>query len=116
MLWNLERLSTEPLVSRRHTVCPPMAQPSMPTHELSIWHSASPLNAAREVHEAHAPSEGKAAHIRLWCDDVDSAFEKAPQVGARSVRGPYDFQGGRLRDGWALDLACNLVEVVRQLW
>jgi len=36
------------------------------------------------------------------------------QAGARAVREPHNFQCGRLRNGWVLDPANNLVEVVQQ--
>ncbi|HEU0026685.1 MAG TPA: VOC family protein [Ktedonobacterales bacterium] len=70
--------------------------------------------AAREVHGIHTSVEGNAVQVCLWCDDVDAAFAKMLQAGARAVREPRDFQGGRLRTGWALDPANNLIEVVQQ--
>jgi uncharacterized glyoxalase superfamily protein PhnB len=70
--------------------------------------------AAREVHGLHVSGEGNAVQVVLWCDDVDAAFARMLQVGARAVGELQDFQGGRLRTGWVLDPANNLVEVVQQ--
>jgi catechol 2,3-dioxygenase-like lactoylglutathione lyase family enzyme len=70
--------------------------------------------AAREVHGLHVSGAGNAVHVCLWCSDVDAAFERMLQAGARAVQEPHDFQGGRLRHGWVLDPANNLVEVVQQ--
>lgn len=70
--------------------------------------------AAREVHGLHLSGAGNAVQVCLWCSDVDAAFERMLQVGARAVREPQDFQGGRLRNGWVLDPANNLVELVQQ--
>jgi catechol 2,3-dioxygenase-like lactoylglutathione lyase family enzyme len=72
------------------------------------------VTAARDVHGLHVSSEGNAMEVCLWCDDVDAAFERMLQAGARAARQPHDFQGGRLRTGWVLDPANNLVEVVQQ--
>jgi catechol 2,3-dioxygenase-like lactoylglutathione lyase family enzyme len=72
------------------------------------------VTAARDVHELHVSSEGNAIEVCLWCNDVDAAFERMLQAGARAAREPHDFQGGRLRTGWVLDPANNLVEVVQQ--
>jgi len=72
------------------------------------------VKAAREVHGLDVSGEGDAVHVCLWCDDVDAAFERMLQAGARDVREPRDFQGGRLRTGWALDPANNLIEVVQR--
>jgi catechol 2,3-dioxygenase-like lactoylglutathione lyase family enzyme len=71
------------------------------------------VTAAREVHGLQLSSEGNAMEVCLWCDDVDAAFERMLQAGARAVREPHDFQGGRLRTGWVCDPANNLVEVVQ---
>jgi catechol 2,3-dioxygenase-like lactoylglutathione lyase family enzyme len=70
--------------------------------------------AARDVHELEVSSEDNAVEVCLWSDDVDAAFERMLQAGARAVREPHDFQAGRLRTGWVLDPANNLVEVVQQ--
>jgi catechol 2,3-dioxygenase-like lactoylglutathione lyase family enzyme len=70
--------------------------------------------AAREVHGIHVSGEGGAAHVCLWCDDADAAFQRMLRAGARAVREPSDFQGGGLRTAWALDPASNLIEVVQQ--
>jgi hypothetical protein len=43
-----------------------------------------------------------------------NAVERTLQAGARAVREPHDFPGGRLRTGWVLAAADNLVEVVQQ--
>jgi predicted lactoylglutathione lyase len=72
------------------------------------------VTAAREVHGLQLSSEGNAMEVCLWRDDVDAAFERTLQAGARAVREPHDFQGGRLRTGWVSDPANNLVEVVQQ--
>ncbi len=74
----------------------------------------SSVAAAREVHGLDVTSVGNAVYVCLWCDDVDVAFAKMLQAGARVMREPRDFQGGRLRTGWALDPANNLIEVVQQ--
>jgi catechol 2,3-dioxygenase-like lactoylglutathione lyase family enzyme len=70
--------------------------------------------AARDVHGLDVSSEGNAMEVCLWCDDVDAAFERMLQAGARAVREPHDFQDGRLRTGWVRDPADNLVEIVQQ--
>ena len=72
------------------------------------------VRAARDVHGLHVSGEGNAMGVCLWCHDVDAAFETMLQAGARAVREPHDFQGGRLRTGWVLDPANNLVEVVQR--
>jgi catechol 2,3-dioxygenase-like lactoylglutathione lyase family enzyme len=72
------------------------------------------VTAARDIHGLHVSGEGNAMEVCLWCDDVDAAFARMLQAGARAVREPHDFQGGRLRTGWVLDPANNLVEVVQQ--
>ena len=69
--------------------------------------------AARDVHGLHVSSEANGMEVCLWCDDVDAAFQRMLQAGARAVREPHDFQGGRLRTGWLLDPANNLLEVVQ---
>jgi len=70
--------------------------------------------AAREVHGLDVSGAGNAVQVCLWCHDVDTAFARMLQAGARAVREPHNFQGGRLRNGWVLDPANNLVEVVQQ--
>lgn len=73
----------------------------------------SSLIAAREVHNLHV-SQGNSVQVCLWYPDVDAAFEQMLRAGARTVREPRDFQGGRLRNAWALDPAGNLIEVVEK--
>jgi len=70
--------------------------------------------AAREVHGLDVSGAGNAVQVCLWCHDVDTAFARMLQAGARAVREPHNFQSGRLRNGWVLDPANNLVEVVQQ--
>jgi uncharacterized glyoxalase superfamily protein PhnB len=70
--------------------------------------------AARELHGLAVSGAGNAVQVCLWSHDVDTAFARMLQAGARAVREPHDFQGGRLRNGWVLDPANNLVEVVQQ--
>jgi len=70
--------------------------------------------AAREVHGLDVSGAGNAVQVCLWCHDVDTAFARMLQAGAHAVREPHNFQGGRLRNGWVLDPANNLVEVVQQ--
>lgn len=70
--------------------------------------------AAREVHGLDVSGAGNAVQVCLWCHDVDRGFARMLQAGARAVREPHNFQGGRLRNGWVLDPANNLVEVVQQ--
>jgi uncharacterized glyoxalase superfamily protein PhnB len=70
--------------------------------------------AAREVHGLDVSGAGNTVQVCLWCHDVDTAFARMLQAGARAVREPHNFQGGRLRNGWVLDPANNLVEVVQQ--
>ena len=70
--------------------------------------------AARDVHGLHVSLEANGMEVCLWCDDADAAFQRMLQAGARAVREPHDFQGGRLRTGWLLDPANNLLEVVHQ--
>lgn len=81
---------------------------------LGLTLGVSSVTAAREVHGLHVSGDANAVHVCLWCHDVDAAFERMLQAGARTVREPQDFQGGRLRNGWALDPANNLIEVVQQ--
>lgn len=81
---------------------------------LGLTLGISSVTAARDVHGLHVSGEGNAVQVCLWCHDVDAAFERMLQAGARAVREPHDFQGGRLRNGWVLDPANNLVEVVQQ--
>ncbi len=72
------------------------------------------MTAAREVHGLDVSGNGNAVQVCLWCHDVDAAFDRMLQAGARAVREPHDFQGGRLRTGWVLDPANNMVEVVQR--
>jgi predicted lactoylglutathione lyase len=81
---------------------------------LGLTLGVSSMTAAREVHGLHASGEGNAVQVCLWCHDVDAAFETMLHAGARAVRAPHDFQGVRLRNGWVLDPAKNLVELVQQ--
>jgi predicted lactoylglutathione lyase len=81
---------------------------------LGLTLGVSSLRAAREDHGLDASSEGNAVQVCLWCDDVDAAFATMLQAGAHAVRQPQDFQGGRLRNGWALDPANHLVEVAQR--
>ena len=81
---------------------------------LGLTLGISSMTAAREVHGLDVSSEGNAVQVCLWCHDVDAAFERMLQAGARAVREPRDFQGGRLRNGWVLDPANNLIEVVQR--
>lgn len=81
---------------------------------LGLTLGISSMTAAREVHGLNVSGAGNAVQVCLWCHDVDAAFERMLQAGARAVREPHDFQGGRLRNGWVLDPADNLVEVVHQ--
>ncbi len=82
---------------------------------LGLTLGISSAAAAREVHELHLPGTGNAVQVCLWCHDVDAAFARMLHAGARAVREPRDFQGGRLRNGWVLDPANNVVEIVQQL-
>lgn len=81
---------------------------------LGLTLGISSMAAAQEMHELHVSGKGNAVQVCLWCDDVDADFERMLQAGARAVREPRDFQGGRLRNGWVLDPANNLVEVVQR--
>jgi catechol 2,3-dioxygenase-like lactoylglutathione lyase family enzyme len=72
------------------------------------------VTAARDIHGLHVSGKGNAMEVCLWCPDVDAAFARMLQAGARAVREPHDFQDGRLRTGWVLDPANNLVEVVQR--
>ncbi len=81
---------------------------------LGLTLGISSAAAAREVHGLHVSGTGNAVQVCLWCSDVDAAFDRTLQAGARAVREPQDFQGGRLRNGWLLDPANNLLEVVQQ--
>jgi predicted lactoylglutathione lyase len=83
---------------------------------LGLTLGISSATAARDVHGLDVSSVGNAVQVCLWCHDVDAAFERMLQAGARAVREPHDFQGGRLRNGWVLDPANKLVEVVQQRW
>lgn len=81
---------------------------------LGLTLGISSVAAAREGHGLDVSGAGNAVQVCLWCRDVDAAFDKMLQAGARAVREPHDFQGGRLRNGWVLDPADNLVEVVQR--
>ena len=81
---------------------------------LDLTLGISSLIAAREAHGLDVSGQGNAVQVCLWCQDVDAAFARMLQAGARAVREPRDFQGGRLRNGWVLDPSGNLVEVVQQ--
>jgi uncharacterized glyoxalase superfamily protein PhnB len=81
---------------------------------LGLTLGISSATAAREMHELHVTGAGNAVYVVLWCDDVDAAFARMLQAGARAGREPHDFQDGRLRTGWALDPANNLVQVVQR--
>ncbi len=72
------------------------------------------IAAARDVHGLDVSGVGNAVRVCLWCHDVDAAFARMLQAGARAVRESHDFQGGRLRTGWVLDPANNMVEVVQR--
>ena len=74
----------------------------------------STITAAREAHGIELSGAGNAVYVCLWCQDVDAAFQTILQAGGRTMREPRDFQGGRLRNGWALDPANNLIEIVQQ--
>lgn len=83
---------------------------------LGLTLGISSVIAAQESHGLHVvgAGAGNAVQVCLWCHDVDAAFESMLQAGARAVREPRDFQGGRLRNGWVLDPANNLVEIVQR--
>lgn len=81
---------------------------------LGLTLGISSVTAAREVHGLDVSGEGNAVQVCLWCHDVDAAFARMLQAGARAIREPRDFQDGRLRNGWVLDPANNLLEVVQQ--
>ena len=81
---------------------------------LGLTLGISSAAAAREVHGLDVSGPGNAVQVCLWCHDVDAAFDRMLQAGARAVQDPHDFQGGRLRNGWVLDPANNLVEVVQR--
>lgn len=81
---------------------------------LGLTLGISSITAAQAVHELHVSGQGNAVQICLWCEDVDAAYDMLLQAGARPMRTPRDFQGGRLRNGWALDPANTLVEVVQR--
>lgn len=81
---------------------------------LGLTLGISSATAAREDHGIDVSGAGNAVHVCLWCRDVDAAYDRMQQAGARTVREPEDFQGGRLRNGWVLDPANNLVELVQQ--
>jgi lactoylglutathione lyase len=76
----------------------------------------SSATAARDSHDLHVVGGGNAVQVCLWCDDLDAVFERMLRAGARVAREPRDFQGGRLRNGWLLDPANNLVQLVQQRW
>ncbi|HEU5438408.1 MAG TPA: VOC family protein [Ktedonobacterales bacterium] len=81
---------------------------------LGLTLGISSVAAAREAHGLDVSGEGNAVQVCLWCHDVDAAFARMLQAGARAIREPRDFQDGRLRNGWVLDPANNLLEVVQQ--
>jgi catechol 2,3-dioxygenase-like lactoylglutathione lyase family enzyme len=81
---------------------------------LGLTLGVSSAAAAREGHGLDVSGAGNAVQVCLWCEDVDAAFATMLQAGARVVREPHDFQDGRLRNGWVLDPANNLLEVVQQ--
>jgi uncharacterized glyoxalase superfamily protein PhnB len=81
---------------------------------LGLTLGISSVTAAQAVHELHVSGQGNAAQMCLWCEDVDAAYDMMLQAGACPMRTPRDFQRGRLRNGWALDPANNLIEVVQQ--
>lgn len=81
---------------------------------LGLTLGISSIAAAREIHALHMSTAGNAVHVCLWCDDVDAAYARMLQAGARVARELHDFQGGRLRNGWLLDPPNNLVEVVQR--
>ena len=72
--------------------------------------------AAREVHELDVSGTGNAVQVCLWCDDVDAAYARMLQAGARAAREPRDFQDGRLRNAWLRDPAGNLVQLAHERW
>jgi lactoylglutathione lyase len=76
----------------------------------------SSAKAAREHHDLDISGQGNTVQVCLWCDDVDAAVARMVQAGARTVREPRDFQGGRLRNAWVRDPANNTVQVVQQRW
>jgi len=82
---------------------------------LGLTLGISSMTAARDVHGLDV-SVGNSVQVLLWCQDVDAAFERMLQAGARVAREPRDFQGGRLRNGWVLDPANNLVGVAQERW
>ncbi len=83
---------------------------------LDLTLGISSMTAAREDHGLDVSGAGNAVQVCLWCDDVDAAYERMLQAGARAAREPRDFQGGRLRNAWVLDPANNLVQLVQQRW
>ena len=76
----------------------------------------SSARAARDDHELDISRDGNAVQVCLWCQDLDTAYEKMLQAGARVAREPRDFQGGRLRNAWVLDPANNLVQLAHERW
>src|SRR5512143_1363308 len=62
---------------------------------LALTLGISSLTAARDFHGLDVSGAGNAVQVCLWCEDVDAAFERMLEAGARVAREPRDFQGGR---------------------
>jgi catechol 2,3-dioxygenase-like lactoylglutathione lyase family enzyme len=77
---------------------------------------ASSIKIAREDHDLYVSGGDNTVQLCLWCDDLDAAYAKMLQAGARAVREPRDFQNGRLRNGWVRDPSNNLVQLAHERW
>ncbi|MFC7622065.1 VOC family protein [Microlunatus sp. GCM10028923] len=73
--------------------------------------SAEVANALVGLGVAAAPTPS--TELVLWCDDVDSWYERAVDAGATTVVAPMDAPDGRLRFGWVRDPDGHQVKFVR---
>lgn len=54
------------------------------------------------------------SEVCVWTDDVDRAYSELMKQGTKSLSGPHDFLGGRLRAAWVADPDGNPVQIVAE--
>jgi len=57
---------------------------------------------------------GRGMEIAVWTDDVDAAFARLTEAGARTLSEPHDWLDGALRVAWVADPDGNPLELVER--
>jgi catechol 2,3-dioxygenase-like lactoylglutathione lyase family enzyme len=71
-------------------------------------------SSTRDDHGLEPVVAGQRAAVVLWCDDVEAAFRRLQDAGARPVHPPAPWLG-RLRIAWVEDPDGHLVQAVQHL-